>query len=138
MNEPCNSKSKMTNIPTKIQLHTKTRFLELAWDSDISYQLSYELLRVYSPSAEVRGHGQPILQQGKQDVVIRGLEPVGNYALKIEFDDGHDSGLYSWAYLKDLCINRDAHWQSYLEELEKHNGSRQSSNIQIHKIDQKS
>ena len=75
------------------------------------------MLRVLSPSAEVRGHGQPVLQTGKKNVQITGIEMVGNYAIKIIFDDGHDSGLYDWNYLYDLCVNKDQHWDDYLKQL---------------------
>ena len=90
------------SIPSSIKFHNKSQQLELAWQTD-SYLISSEMLRVLSPSAEVRGHGKgnEVLQFGKKDVRILKLEPVGNYALKIHFDDGHDSGLYHWQYLKD-------------------------------------
>jgi len=103
--------------PTEIKLHTESREMELVF-AGTRYRLSYEMLRVLSPSAEVQGHGQPILQTGKRFVTIRNLEPVGNYALKITFDDGHDSGLYSWTYLHKLCQQKDQLWQDYLQQLE--------------------
>jgi len=103
--------------PTEIKLHTESREMELVF-AGTRYRLSYEMLRVLSPSAEVQGHGQPILQTGKRFVTIRNLEPVGNYALKITFDDGHDSGLYSWTYLHKLCQQKDQLWQDYLRQLE--------------------
>lgn len=103
--------------PTEIKLHTESKQMELVFNGE-SYQLSYELLRVLSPSAEVKGHGTPILQTGKRFVTIRNVEPIGNYAIKITFDDGHDSGLYSWAYLYDLCTQQDTLWQDYLMKLE--------------------
>jgi len=105
--------------PSDIRLHLKSRTLELVYD-DGSFELTAEFLRVHSPSAEVRGHGigQGVLQHGKKHVGIKGVEPTGNYALKIIFDDGHDSGLYTWEYLYDLAHDRDAYWQRYLAELE--------------------
>ena len=114
--------------PNEIKLHTESRELELVY-ANSSSRLSYEFLRVHSPSAEVQGHGKPILQTGKSMVMIRNLEPVGNYALKIVFDDGHDSGLYSWNYLKELCDNKDVMWKRYLEQLEQAGEKRQSNMI---------
>jgi len=106
-------------LPRDIRLHKKSRTLELIYD-DGAFELSAEFLRVHSPSAEVRGHGigQGILQSGKKHVGIRGVEPTGNYALKISFDDGHDSGLYTWEYLYDLAHNQERYWQDYLRQLE--------------------
>ena len=106
-------------IPTEIKLHQKSRVLELVFDDDQRFELSFEFLRVFSPSAEVRGHGegQETLQVGKRDVSILGIEPVGNYAIKPVFSDGHDSGLYSWDVLYTLCTRRDELWQAYLDKL---------------------
>ncbi|WP_290697746.1 DUF971 domain-containing protein [Amphritea sp.] len=106
-------------LPQDIKLHTKSRTLELIYSDQESFELSAEYLRVHSPSAEVRGHGigQGVLQTGKQLVGIKGLEPAGNYALKIIFDDGHDSGLYTWDYLYDLCHKQATYWNKYLEAL---------------------
>ncbi|MEH6628609.1 MAG: DUF971 domain-containing protein [Motiliproteus sp.] len=111
--------------PTRIELHMRSRELELIY-ADGSYRLAFELLRVYSPSAEVRGHGvgNEVLQTGKRDVLLNGIEPSGNYALKLIFSDGHDSGLYGWDYLRELCDNSDARWQQYLQNLEAGGGSR--------------
>lgn len=114
----------MNQPPSKIKLHTRSATLELVY-GDTSFQLSYEFLRVHSPSAEVKGHGNPVLQTGKKHVKIRNIEQVGNYALKITFDDGHDTGLYSWQYLKDICENQDAMWQTYLQKLEKSGRTRE-------------
>lgn len=114
--------------PSAIKVHTKSNTLELVY-GETSYQLSFEFLRVHSPSAEVKGHGKPVLQTGKKFVKIRKVEPVGNYALKITFDDGHDTGLYSWQYLNELCTNQDAMWQSYLEELEAAGAKREPAMI---------
>lgn len=118
----------LTMTPTEIKLHTESRELELVY-GDTAYRLSYELLRVLSPSAEVRGHGKPILQTGKKFVTIRDVEPVGNYAIKITFDDGHDSGLYSWSYLYELCQNKDKLWSEYLLQLEQAGARREPSMI---------
>ena len=104
--------------PNRIHLHRKSRELELVYD-DGSKRLSCEFLRVYSPSAEVQGHGpgQYQLQSGKQGVNITDVKPVGNYAVQLFFDDGHDSGIYSWTYLRELCDNRDTLWDTYLKRL---------------------
>ena len=108
-----------TPIPTAITLHRKSRVLEIAFDDGSEFSLPFEYLRVYSPSAEVRGHGagQEVLQVGKRDVDIVDLEPVGNYAVKPVFSDGHDSGLYSWDYLYMLASRHDVLWQQYLQRL---------------------
>jgi DUF971 family protein len=108
-----------TPRPTDIRLHQVSRKLEIVFDDGSNFQLPCEFLRVYSPSAEVRGHGpgQEVLQVGKEDVNIVGIEPVGQYALKLTFSDGHDTGLYSWDYLYDLGIRQDELWQSYLDRL---------------------
>jgi len=105
--------------PTEIRLHQKSRVLEIAFDDGRSFRLPYEYLRVFSPSAEVRGHGpgQEVLQTGKQDVQVTHIEPIGHYAIRLVFDDGHDSGLYSWKYLYELGSNRARNWQSYLDRL---------------------
>ncbi len=106
--------------PTEIILHQKSKTLELAFDDGARFQLPFEFLRVMSPSAEVRGHGpgQEVLQVGKRNVVLTDLEPVGSYAIKLAFDDGHDSGLYTWEYLHQLGANQEALWQNYLQQLE--------------------
>lgn len=126
----------MSNIPSTIKFHNKSQMLELAWNEAASQQLSAELLRVLSPSAEVRGHGvgNEVLQFGKRDVRILKLEPVGNYALKITFDDGHDSGLFNWPYLQELCEKQDAFWQAYLDKLAAAGKSREASTIQFKSV----
>lgn len=111
--------------PDKIRLHKKSRQLELVFGEQ-HYRLDAEYLRVLSPSAEVRGHGagQGTLPHGKQEVGIDTVEAAGNYALKIVFDDGHDSGIYTWDYLHDLCVNYEAHWKEYLDALHEAGKSR--------------
>ncbi len=105
--------------PTDIRLHGKSRVLELLFDDGYTCNLSCEYLRVHSPSAEVQGHGpgQEVLQVGKESVGIEALEPVGNYALRIRFDDGHDTGLFTWSYLYSLGKDYDSNWQAYLQNL---------------------
>jgi len=113
-------------IPTDITLHQQSRTLEIAFDDGVRFQLPAELLRVYSPSAEVRGHGpgQEVLQVGKKNVNLVEVEPVGSYALKLMFDDGHDSGLYTWDYLYKLGQNQEVFWQDYLRQIEEAGASR--------------
>jgi DUF971 family protein len=108
-----------TPRPIEIKLHQKSRIVEVSFDDGKVFRLSCEYLRVYSPSAEVRGHGpgQEVLQPGKKDVEITAIEPVGNYAVKIVFSDGHDTGLYSWDYLYELGKNEAKLWQQYVEKL---------------------
>ena len=102
-------------LPTEIKLHQRSRILEITFDDGQRFELSYEFLRVHSPSAEVRGHGpgEEVLQLGKRDVEIVNVEPVGNYAIRPIFSDGHDSGLYSWDYLYEIGERRDELWQTY-------------------------
>ena len=104
-------------IPTNLIVHENSKVLELQYEQGKSYRLPFEFLRVYSPSAEVRGHGpgQEVLQTGKRDIGIVNIEPVGHYAIKPTFSDGHDSGLYSWDYLYELCENQESLWSDYLE-----------------------
>jgi len=106
---------------TDIRLHRVSRVLELRFDDGTHYQLPCEYLRVYSPSAEVRGHGpgQEVLQVGKEDVNITAIEPVGHYAIKIYFDDGHSTGLYTWDLLHKLGAHQSELWQNYLDALAK-------------------
>jgi DUF971 family protein len=108
-----------TPKPTDIKLHSKSRILEIAFDDGSKFELPCEYLRVYSPSAEVRGHGpgQEVLQVGKENVNIREIEPVGTYAVILKFDDGHDTGIYSWETLHELGSNRQEYWRTYLERL---------------------
>ena len=106
--------------PTDIRLHRKTAVLELKYEDGGIYTLPAELLRVYSPSAEVRGHGpgQEVLQTGKKDVKIGKIEAVGNYGIKLHFDDGHNTGIYSWPYLYELGARQDEIWAEYLDALD--------------------
>ncbi len=108
-------------IPNSIVVHQQSKVLELTYADGKTYRLPFEFLRVVSPSAEVRGHGpgQETLQTGKRNVSILSVEPVGHYAIKPTFTDGHDSGLYSWDYLYDLCIHYDKLWQEHLDKLAK-------------------
>lgn len=111
------------HIPTAIKLHKASKTLELHY-GDAHYRLSAEFLRVHSPSAEVQGHGNPVLQYGKQNVGFKGAEPAGQYALKLVFDDGHDSGLFTWDYLYELATRQEQLWQDYLAELARAGKSR--------------
>jgi len=106
--------------PTEIKLHQKSRELEITFDDGKQYRFSCELLRVFSPSAEVRGHGpgQEVLQVGKKNIDISAIEPVGTYAVKLVFSDGHNTGLYSWDYLYDLGVKHDSYWQTYLARMQ--------------------
>jgi DUF971 family protein len=106
-------------IPTNVVVHQQSKVLELAYENGNTYRLPFEFLRVVSPSAEVQGHGpgQETLQTGKREVLIANLEPVGHYALKTSFSDGHDSGLYSWDFLQFLCENHEALWKEHLDKL---------------------
>ena len=112
--------------PTEIRLHQKSRVMEIAFADGRTFRLSYEFLRVHSPSAEVRGHGpgQEVLQTGKRDVEIRVLEPVGSYAVQPAFSDSHATGIYSWEYLHHLGENQERMWGEYLARLEKAGASR--------------
>lgn len=115
-----------TPIPSEIRLHQKSRRLELSFSDGRRFELSFEFLRVFTPSADARGHapGQETLQIGKQEVDILRIEPVGNYAIRPIFSDGHESGIYSWDILHGLCEHRDELWQAYLDQLEAQGASR--------------
>ena len=106
-------------LPQDIVVHQQSKVLELVYEGNHSYKLPFELLRVWSPSAEVRGHGpgQETLQTGKRDVEIVGIDQVGHYAVKPTFSDGHDSGIFTWDYLYEICQNQQAMWQAYLDKL---------------------
>ncbi|MDR5803134.1 MULTISPECIES: DUF971 domain-containing protein [unclassified Caballeronia] len=109
-----------TPIPTGVVVHSKSRVLELRYADDTSYRVPFELLRVYSPSAEVQGHGpgQETLQTGKRDVTLIGVDAVGHYALQLNFSDGHNTGIYSWDILHKLATRQDDLWREYLAKLE--------------------
>ncbi len=115
----------MQPTPTEIKVRRQSRLLEVSFDDGSRFELPFEFLRVHSPSAEVKGHGpgQETLVVGKQDVGLRGIEPVGQYAVRLIFDDGHDSGLYSWTYLYEVGRNREALWRRYLERVAEARGS---------------
>ncbi len=114
--------------PTDIKLHQKSRVLEVAFNDDTSFKLSCEYLRVYSPSADVQGHspGQEVLQIGKEKVNIINIEPVGTYAVCLHFDDGHNTGLYSWEWLHRLGVNKEKLWRQYLDRLQQAGYKRES------------
>ena len=114
-------------IPSAINLHKASNTLTLKYASGEEYHLPAELLRVHSPSAEVQGHGKPILQFGKINVGLSTIEPAGQYALKLTCDDGHDSGLFTWDYLYQLGVRQEALWEDYLAELKKAGKSRDPS-----------
>jgi DUF971 family protein len=106
-------------IPTELTIHQKSRLLDIAFDDGAAFSIPFELLRVYSPSAEVKGHGpgQEVLQVGKREVGITGVEPVGNYGIKPLFTDGHATGIYTWDYLYKLGSEQQSLWDEYLERL---------------------
>ncbi len=118
---------KTTPVPTEIKLHQVSSKLEIAFSNGVRYELPYEFLRVYSPSAEVRGHGpgQEVLQVGKKNIAIKGIEPVGSYAVVLTFSDGHDTGIYSWDYLYELGENYVALWDRYVSRMEAAGASRE-------------
>ena len=119
---------KNTPIPTEIKLHQKSRLMEISFSNGRTFKLSYEFLRIYSPSAEVRGHGpgQEVLQTGKKNVEIAMIEPIGTYAVKPSFSDGHDTGIYSWDYLYLLGENEEALWNEYLARMDDAGASRET------------
>lgn len=112
--------------PTEIKLHQQSRVLEVTFDDGRSFRLPYEYLRVYSPSAEVRGHGpgQEVLQVGKRDIEIRHVEPVGSYAIQPTFSDGHATGIYSWEYLYQLGLEQESRWAAYIKQMDAAGASR--------------
>jgi DUF971 family protein len=118
--------TKDSPLPTEIKLHQQSRRLEIAFSDGARFELPFEFLRVYSPSAEVRGHGpgQETLQTGKRKIDITGVEPVGNYALQPTYSDGHDTGIYSWDYLYELGEHQEVMWADYLRRLEEAGASR--------------
>jgi DUF971 family protein len=112
--------------PTEIKLHQASRILEVSYEDGQTFQFTCEYLRVFSPSAEVRGHGpgQEVLQVGKEDVGIQAIEPIGAYAVKFTFSDGHDTGIYSWDYLYELGTEQAANWEDYLRRMKEAGASR--------------
>jgi DUF971 family protein len=119
--------TKETPHPTEIKLHQKSRILDISFSDGKTFQFSCEFLRVHSPSAEVSGHspGQEVLQTGKKMVNIRKIEPVGNYAIQLNFTDGHNTGLYSWDLLYNYGLNQDKIWQRYLQRMEEAGANRE-------------
>jgi DUF971 family protein len=119
--------------PTEINFHKVSRTLEIAFNDGARFNLPAEYLRVYSPSAEVQGHGpgQEVLQLGKEDVNIAQLEPVGHYAINLMFDDNHDTGIYSWDYLYQLGAHYDKKWASYLERLKEAGYTRKENKLDV-------
>ena len=119
--------SKDAPSPTEIKLHQTSRVLEITFSDGNCFKLPYEFLRVYSPSAEVRGHGpgQEVLQVGKKDIGITQIDPVGTYAVQPVFSDGHDTGIYSWDYFYMLGVNQDEMWRTYLRRMEAAGASRE-------------
>ncbi|MGS0755025.1 gamma-butyrobetaine hydroxylase-like domain-containing protein [Roseateles sp. GG27B] len=118
-----------TPTPTDITVHQQSRVLEVAFSDGARFRIPFELMRVYSPSAEVKGHGagQEILQTGKRNVLITALEPIGHYAVRPQFSDGHDSGLFSWDYLYDLGAREQVLWQDYEARLTAAGASRDAA-----------
>ncbi len=118
---------KNSPIPTEIEMKQQSKVMEIAFHNGKKFTLSYEFLRVHSPSAEVQGHGpgQEVLQVGKKNVGIKEIEPVGMYAVKPHFDDGHDTGIFSWDYLYKIGEHHDAMWEEYLARMEKAGASRE-------------
>lgn len=119
---------KNTPTPTEIKLHKKSRLFEISFSDGKTFSFPFEFLRVYSPSAEVRGHGpgQEVLQTGKKDVEIDNMEPVGHYGLQITFSDGHDTGIYSWDLFHEYGTNQESLWADYLAKLASAGASRES------------
>ena len=122
----------MQDAPSEIRFHKKSRLLEVSFDGENTYRLSCEYLRVFSPSAEVRGHGatEPQLVAGKQNVSIMRIEPVGHYAVRLHFSDGHNTGLYSWAGLRELGENQATNWARYLQRMQEAGLSRDPAAVQ--------
>jgi DUF971 family protein len=120
----------MSASPTEIRLRNKSRLLTVSFDDGKTFDLSFEYLRAHSPSAEVMGHGpgQETLQTGKEGVLITAVEPVGHYAVRLKFDDGHDTGLYRWEYLYQLGAEHGERWQTYLDRLNEAGYSRNNNN----------
>lgn len=122
-----------TPAPVTIRLHRKARVLEVAWADGLRSELPCEYLRVFSPSAELRGHGlpEPMLIGGKREVGIARVDPIGRYAVRLVFDDGHDSGIYSWDVLHELARNQAVNWARYLDRLNQHGMSRDRDVVKL-------
>jgi len=120
--------------PEGLRLRRGSRVLEISYPGEETHALSFEYLRVHSPSAEVRGHGpgQEVLQTGKKHVLVETVKPVGHYAIQLVFDDGHDTGIYAWDYLRELCLHHDAKWQNYLDRLAAAGASRDPETQVLH------
>jgi DUF971 family protein len=120
--------------PEQVRLRRQSRVLELTYAGEERYELPWEYLRVNSPSAEVRGHhpSEAVLQTGKKNVALVEVKPVGHYALQLVFDDGHDTGLYTWPYLRQLAVEHETRWEAYLRELERAGGSRDPDTQVLH------
>ena len=116
-----------STLPSSLTVHVKSKVMEVGYEDGRQFRIPFELMRVYSPSAEVMGHGpgQETLQTGKQHVIIESLEPVGHYAVKPKFSDGHESGIFTWDYIAWLGENQEALWKDYLVRLEQAGGSRE-------------
>ena len=110
----------MPVVPTDIRLRTRSGLVSVRFDDESEFDLPFEYLRVFSPSAEVQGHGpgQEVLQTGKEAVLVTAIEPIGHYAVRLVFDDGHNSGLYTWQYLHELGAAQESNWRSYLDRLQ--------------------
>ncbi|WP_028304499.1 gamma-butyrobetaine hydroxylase-like domain-containing protein [Oceanospirillum maris] len=130
------SSEKNTLVPSKINYRKTANLLELHYSDGTLLELEAELLRVYSPSADVRGHGEgnEVLQTGKKRVTLLDIKPAGSYAIKLCFDDGHDTGLYAWEYLYELGIHKEAFWKDYLRRIEEAGASREPSLISIKQL----
>jgi DUF971 family protein len=117
------------HVPSELRLRTRSRLLEVSFGPGERYELPFEYLRVHSPSAEVKGHGpgQEVLVAGKEQVGIQAIEPIGQYAVRLVFDDGHDTGLFTWDYLRELGREYGSNWQRYLDRLAKHGLTRTAS-----------
>ena len=121
---------------TEIKMRRQSAVLAVTWDDGLSAELTAELLRTHSPSAEVQGHGDgpPLLVTGKKDVGLVRMDPVGNYGIKITFDDGHDSGIFTWKQLRVFAEQHDSLWQAYLERLEREGGQREASGVKLFSV----
>lgn len=127
------------STPKRLLLHRKSRCLEVVYSDADRFRLPFEYLRVFSPSAEVRGHAtrEPILVPGKREVMITGIEPVGRYAVRLLFDDGHNTGLYSWSVLDELIRNHDRYWARYLQRLAQAGMTRDSDVVKLSALPKK-